>query len=69
MDSLFRYSFDSPKLVVGVLNNNVLAKYLFSEQIANVPIISMDNQQRVPIQNQAANGKLVANCWMRFYGE
>ena len=52
--------FDSPKLVVGVLNNNVLAKYLFSEQIANVPIISMDNQQRVPIQNQAANGKLVA---------
>lgn len=52
--------FDSPTLVVGVLNNHVLAKYLSSEKIIDVPIISMDNQRRVPLRNQTVDGKLVA---------
>ncbi|WP_426161621.1 ThiF family adenylyltransferase [Pseudoduganella sp. R-34] len=52
--------FDSPKVVVGILNSKVLAKFLGKEKVFEVANVPMDNQQRTPVRNDAVIGKRVA---------
>lgn len=52
--------FGSPKVVVGILNGKVLAKFLGTETVFEVASVPMDNQQRIPIRNDAVTGKRVA---------
>lgn len=52
--------FDSPKVVVGILNKKVLAKFLGTEKVFEIASVPMDNQQRTPVRNDALIGKRVA---------
>jgi hypothetical protein len=52
--------FDSPKVVVGILNGMVLAKFLGTEKVFEVASVPMDNQQRTPVRNDTVIGKRVA---------
>lgn len=52
--------FDAPKVVVGILNGTVLAKFLGTEKAFMVASVPMDNQQRAPVRNDAVIGKRVA---------
>lgn len=53
--------FNLPSLVVGVIQGNVIAKFLGSDNRPyDVINILMDKQQRSPIQNKVLNGKRVA---------
>lgn len=52
--------FDSPKVVVGILNGIVLAKFLGTEKVFEVASVPMDNQQRAPVRNDTVIGKRVA---------
>jgi len=52
--------FDSPKVVVGILNGKVLAKFLGKDKTFDVASVPMDNQQRTPVRNDAVIGKRVA---------
>lgn len=51
---------DGPKMVVGILNGKVLAKFLGTEKAFEVASVPMDNQQRAPVRNDAVIGKRVA---------
>lgn len=52
--------FDSPKVVVGILNGMALAKFLGTEKVFEVASVPMDNQQRTPVRNDTVIGKRVA---------
>lgn len=52
--------FDSPKVVVGILNDKVLAKFLGTEKVFEIASVPMDKQQRTPVRNDAVIGKRVA---------
>jgi hypothetical protein len=51
---------DGPKVVVGILNGKILAKFLGTEKAFEVASVPMDNQQRAPVRNDAVIGKRVA---------
>ncbi|MYM28314.1 hypothetical protein GTP58_08255 [Duganella sp. CY15W] len=52
--------FDSPKVVVGILNGKVLAKFLGTDKVFEIASVPMDNQQRTPVRNDAVIGKRAA---------
>lgn len=51
---------DGPKVVVGILNGKVLAKFLGTDTVFEVASVPMDNQQRAPVRNDAVISKRVA---------
>ena len=52
--------FDRNAIVVGLLHDRVLAKWLLMDEVYDIEAILMDNQQRSPTRNDSASGKLVA---------
>jgi hypothetical protein len=52
--------FDGNGLVVGLLNDRVLAKWLLSDKAYDIVEVPMDNQQRSPTRNDAVAGKRIA---------
>jgi hypothetical protein len=52
--------FDGNGLVVGLLDDRVLAKRLLSDKAYDVVEVPMDNQQRSPARNDALAGKRIA---------
>lgn len=52
--------FDENGIVVGLLGERVLSKYLFGNKAYDITAVPMDNQQRIPDRNATFVGKKVA---------